>query len=162
MKRIKLNGKHSKLLCVVSDKDYDLVKNYSWHGAQANKSEIIYAQAYIVGNKNVKMHRLILGLTDSKIQADHKDNNGLNNQRSNLRICNHQQNCLNRKRYTNGKFKYRGVYKVRNKWRAQIRFGTKLFHLGYFDNEVDAALSYDEKVDELFGEYANLNFGRQE
>lgn len=45
-----------------------------------------------VGNRTVMMHRFILGLTDPLIEADHRDNDGLNNRRMNLRECSHVDN----------------------------------------------------------------------
>lgn len=38
------------------------------------------------------MHRWIMGVTDPEIEVDHRDNDGLNNQRYNLRPCTHLQN----------------------------------------------------------------------
>lgn len=43
-------------------------------------------------SRTVIMHRMILGLTDPDIEADHRDNDGLNNQRENLRPCSHREN----------------------------------------------------------------------
>ena len=61
---------------------------------------------------------------------------------------------------------YRGVCwdKQRNKWRATIRKPSFVdpkrlkITIGMFDNEVDAAKSYDTKAKELYGALAKLNF----
>lgn len=56
--------------------------------------------------------------------------------------------------------KYKGVswFKPTQKWRVEIRYQRKSLHLGYFDDEVTAALMYDAKAFELRGEKARLNF----
>ena len=45
----------------------------------------------------------------------------------------------------------------RNKWVAQIKKHQKLYFLGYFDDERDAARAYDDKAVDIFGEFARLN-----
>lgn len=103
------------------------------------------------------MHRQILGLTDPKIFTDHKDHNGLNNQRSNLRIATHGQNMANKS--PSGKSKYMGVSWNKNdkKWRSQIRKNRVTIYLGSYINEIDAAIAYNNKAVEVHGEFANLN-----
>ena len=56
--------------------------------------------------------------------------------------------------------KYKGVslYLATNKWKVQITYQGKSIHLGYFDDEVTAALVYDAKAFELRGNKARLNF----
>lgn len=112
------------------------------------------------------MHRLILGLTDPKIEADHIDHDGLNNQRSNLRATTKRQNRYNSRKDSNSLSKYRGLRLTSRKWRgknyrywqARIMKDGISYHLGLFKNEEEAARAYDVKAKELFGEYANLNF----
>jgi len=96
------------------------------------------------------MHRDILGMdiADPK-QVDHRDNNGLNNQKKNLRICTKSINLRNRKPY--GKTsKHKGVYwnKKAKKWYSQITLpdGHKKY-LGSFLCEKEAA--------EIYRKYAN-------
>ena len=91
---------------------------------------------------------------------DHRDMNGLNNQRSNLRFCTLSQNAMNRRKRENTSSIYKGVYfnnQRGKKWKAQIRINGKQIHLGLFDFEVDAARAYNMKAIELFCEFANLN-----
>ena len=58
-----------------------------------------------------------------------------------------------------GSSKYKGVswYSSRNKWYSYIHFNYEKIHIGYFENEKEAALAYNKKAKELFGEYAYLN-----
>ncbi len=44
---------------------------------------------------------------------------------------------------------------VNGEW---IQCSGKYVYLGLFDNEMEAALAYDRKAEELFGEFAYLNF----
>jgi hypothetical protein len=52
---------------------------------------------------------------------------------------------------------YTGVswHKATNKWRAVIRHNKKVYELGIFDNEINAALAYNKKAQELYKEEAN-------
>lgn len=105
------------------------------------------------------MHRIILGITDSKIIIDHIDHNGLNNQRHNLRICTYSQNACNRNPYRNTSSKYKGVtfYKKTGKWRSVIRYNKKTYSIGSFDTEIEAAIAYNKKAIVMFGNFAGLN-----
>lgn len=55
--------------------------------------------------------------------------------------------------------KYRGIswYKKRNKWRALIMVNKKSHLIGYFDNEIDAAIVYNEYAYLHLGDKAKLN-----
>ena len=55
------------------------------------------------------MHRWVLGITDPKIIVDHIDHNGLNNQKSNLRIVSSGINKKNQTTICNNKFHFNGV-----------------------------------------------------
>jgi len=111
-------------------------------------------------NYPIPMHRLILN-TPKGMLTDHKDGDGLNNQKSNLRVCNHSQNNSNRKVRV-GKCGYMGV-KLENRWRnpyyyAWIRGDGRQIYLGIFKTPEDAARAYDEAAKKYHGEFANLNF----
>lgn len=94
---------------------------------------------------------------------DHKDRNGLNNQKYNLRICSRGDNASNVSPKKNKLSKYLGVTwdKKRNKWLSQLSKGSKKnrrnLHYKLFDNEIDAAKSYNEAAIKYHGEFANLN-----
>lgn len=156
MKEIKLTqGK----VALVDDEDYEFLNQWKWYAKK--DSHIFYAQSHIgtkrKEQKSITMHRLIMNVS-AGIQIDHKDGNGLNNQKSNLRICTHQQNQMNRKSYI-GRSKYKGVSICKNgRISATIKVNGKNKHLGVFESEIEAAMFYDEAAKKYYGEYANLNF----
>lgn len=78
---------------------------------------------------------------------------------NNIRFVTIQQNNFNLRKRKNCTSKYKGVsfYKNKNKWRCRIFKGGKNYYLGLFDSEEEAALVYNNKAIELFGEYAHLN-----
>jgi hypothetical protein len=150
MKEIKLTqGKFAQ----VDDEDFEWINQWKWYAQKSNK--YIYAARYSKG-KYYYMHRVIMN-PDLLHEVDHKDRNGLNNQKNNLRICSHQQNAMNSKS-REGSSKYIGVCYKDKYITAQIVINNKTIHLGYFKTEEDAAFARDLKAKELFGEFANLNF----
>lgn len=60
----------------------------------------------------------------------------------------------------NKKSKYKGVswYKKYNKWATTVWHNNKKYHVGYFDDEIEAAKAYNQKAIELKGKRAKLNF----
>ena len=103
------------------------------------------------------MHKLITGWP----RTDHKNHNGLDNRRENLRPATHTQNQQNtRPRVIVGTSRYKGVCwsKRERKWRAVIKFAGVQRHLGYFADEEDAARAYDAAARKYHGEFACLNF----
>lgn len=104
------------------------------------------------------MHREILGITDSR-DTDHRDNNGLNNQRYNIRPATRVENRRNQpKRGGNSRFKGVCWHKRDHRWRSQITVNGRVQHLGYFTDDVMAALAYDDAARQHFGEFALTNF----
>ena len=157
MRLIQLNkrfGNNRPLTFIkVSDDDYDELNKYSW--SKRVSCSKVYAVSFING-KHVYMHRFILGLTDKNIYVDHKDHDGLNNQRENLRISNSSTNQKNKRPY--GSSKYLGVNWHITKWRAAINNNGKQIYIGVYDNEIEAAKAYDKFAKKYHGEFANLNF----
>lgn len=147
-------------VALVDDSDYEYLNQFNWHALKHR--DTFYAARWIGGRKNKKyfyMHRVILGLTDSKIEGEHADNNGLNCQRYNLRIATRSQNAANIPSRKNSSSKYLGVYWAtsRKKWVAAITKNYKSKYLGQFDNEIEAAQKYNEWAKIIHGEFANLN-----
>lgn len=152
-------------VALVDAADYDLVSQYRWH-AFKNASGEWYARSTSLARKEGKslwMHRLILNCPPDK-KVDHKDHDGLNNRRYNLRPATNAQNIYNMRIKRNNTSGYKGVVihsahgRRTGKWRAVIKHNNKTICLGEYRDPKDAALAYDAKAKELFGEFAFLNF----
>ena len=89
---------------------------------------------------------------------DHINRDTFDNRKCNLRPCTLSQNMANKQRYKNAKHKYKGAYPKSGKWQAELRYEGKLYSLGRFNTEEEAAHAYDTKAKELFGAFATLNF----
>lgn len=152
MKRIKLTrGKYA----LVDDEDFKNLSQFNWC-----ISFYGYAVRRFAGSKSkiVWMHREIMN-PPKEMEIDHKDNNPLNNQKSNLRIATHSENSKNHKLSKNNKVGYKGIHwrEDAKKWRTQIIFNYKKIHLGYFKDKKEAALIYNQAAKKYFGQFAKLN-----
>lgn len=141
---------------LVDDEDCTVLAKYRWHAVRRRDGS--YVAATRIGSAYVFMHRLIMK-TSSELIVDHKDHNGLNNQKYNLRNCNYSQNAANTDTKYFGKSVYKGVYlHTQNiNWVAQIRAKGKRLHIGSFSCEKEAALAYNIAAVKYFGEFAKLN-----
>ena len=147
---------------LVDPEDYARLSQLKWwrHG---NKNRA-YARrrVYINGKEDHRtfMHREILPPSEG-LEIDHINGNGLDNRKCNLRLCTRMQNQYNRNKQNKGNpsSKYKGVAfsKRSDKWVAYIRVKGLRIHLGYFENETDAAIAYNKAAIEYFKEYANIN-----
>lgn len=149
-------NKHPGLFYATIDlEDYDKVKDYKWNLLKTKYINKYYA---ITSGGKVYMHKLILGQDNCVI--DHKDNDGLNNRKNNLRSATYQKNQFNRSKSKNKTSIYKGVSFVTrlNKWVASITYNYKGVFLGNYDTEIAAAQAYDSKARELFGDFAKTNF----
>jgi hypothetical protein len=136
-------------VALVDDEDYKWLNKYKWC-AHKNK-RYWYAKR---NSGRIFMHREIMK-TPIDLMVDHKDTNGLNNQRYNLRNCTNRQNLQNGR--SNSTNKGTTFDKVNNKFLAQIRVGGRQIKLGRFITEKEAALAYNNAAIILHGEFANLN-----
>jgi hypothetical protein len=147
---------------IVDDEDYEILISHNWRPVINKRVTTIYATTNIEGIK-IDMHRFVMKMHGHDIEhklIDHEDHNGLNNQRENLRVCNHSQNAQNSKKPITGKTSiYKGVcyHKGIQKYTARIKLNSKHTNIGVFDNEIDAALAYNQKAIEMFGKFAKLN-----
>lgn len=144
---------------LIDKKDFDLIKNTKWCVDHPTRRQC-YAVATI-NCRNVRLHRVILGIVDHKdLHVDHINGNGLDNRRKNLRICNQSQNNMNQrvqKRKKSSRFKGVTWDKNRSKWMAKIKMNGRHFNLGRFSVEEEAAMAYNKKAEVIFGEFARLN-----
>lgn len=149
---------------LIDDEDYEfLLYMGSWCAVQKPSGTWYAFHTNKLTRKSEYMHRTIMERIYPNFQGevDHIDGNGLNNQRSNLRIATRSQNLANQ-RSRGGISKYKGVVWNRSaqKWQSQIRCQGILSYLGCFDYEIEAAKAYDRAAICQFGEFARLNFER--
>ena len=112
--------------------------------------------------KKFRVHRLVacafIENPHDLPYVDHIDGNKSNNLSVNLRWCTPSQNMMNRGKVegkTSSQFK--GVTKVRRKWRADIQVSGKRVYLGYFQTEHDAARAYNDAARMYHKDFAKLN-----
>ena len=141
---------------IIDFEDIEKVNKYNWFAMWSEKPQTYYARG-IINNKAILLHRFILDVTDPKIKVDHRDHNGLENRRFNIRECTNQQNSMNRCSNKNSSSKFKGVTKQIHKWKAQIKYNNKQIYLGLYNDEKIAAQAYNEIAHVLFGEFARLN-----
>lgn len=147
----------------VDDEDYEWLMQWKWHVA-IQKEYNLYAKRtskHINGKqKTIKMHREILKVPDH-LDIDHIDGNGLNNQKSNIRICNQSQNTLNSTKRQNAASKYLGVHRDKTR-QGKPRWIFRLKHDGVtikrmFLTEYEAAIARDRFIIEHNLEFPKLN-----
>ncbi len=164
MKRIYLSGKLGKgMYATVDDEDYEKLGQYRWHLDYGYACRAVYDNPTNKRkSRRIWMHRFIMG-TPPDLFTDHKNQNKLDNQKHNLRMCTASQNKANANKNLNNKSGYKGVYLMKDrlhttkKWRAQVTINKKVTWLGYYATPEGAALAYNTAALKHFGEFAYLN-----
>lgn len=142
---------------LVDDEDYERVSQHKWYAGKIRNT--YYAMHGIQkpdGHWTTEyMHNLITGYP----QTDHKNGNGLDNQKKNLRLASDADNQHNYRLPRNNTSGYKGVNwdKRDNKWRARITVNGKQRTIGRYDDIIEAARAYDEAARNHFGEFARTN-----
>jgi len=149
---------------VVSPEDSDL-EGFKWF-AQPRRNTVYAIRTIRLkedGSRSTQcLHRVILQRILGRSLArnefvDHRDGDGLNNHRENLRVATHTENMRNQRKSSANTSGYKGVcwHKHVRKWTVQISVNGKYVYLGYFDDIEDAAAAYRQAADKHHGEFAN-------
>lgn len=159
MKELKLSNSH--LFAIIDDEDFERCIGRTWF--YQSTSGYVYCTVYEklgyrrYKNKTVYLHNFISG----KSKQDHINRNKLDCRKENLRDASNSQNCINTEKRVNQftTSKYKGVaFHPRDKiWQACIMKEYKSIYIGSYKTEREAALAYNLKAKELFGEFAVLN-----
>lgn len=143
---------------LVDEEDYAYLNKLKWYAIKTKYSFYAKGNSWVNGKRiQISMHREIMKPSINLV-VDHIDGNGLNNVRSNLRICTRMENVRSR-HVILGKSKYHGVCIRKDRYHAKIRIGNGINKfIGSFKNEIEAAKAYDECAKKYHGEFAALNF----
>lgn len=146
---------------IVDPQDASRVFRYKWHARKSRTRGLVYAWAHITvaGRRtSIAMHRLIAGAAPGEM-VDHKNFDGLDNRRDNLRKADCTQSSRHRRMPRNNTTGYKGVVREPSgRFKAAIYHDGVRVHLGSYATKQDAARAYDRTAIHLFGEFACLNF----
>jgi hypothetical protein len=142
MKKIPLTGGR---FAIVDDVDYENLSQFKWHIDRNQTTCYAHRTPWVHGqnrSQTIRMHRQIMGFPSGLV--DHRNGNGLDNRRTNLRVATKSENHANsRKLDPRNKSGYRGVFRIRTgRWMAQIRAHGKPKYLGLFDTAEQANDAY--------------------
>lgn len=136
---------------LVDDEDFDRVNQHSWWRLK-KPSGLVYAQTEITTNgrrRSVRLARFVMRIRSRKKEVDHRNGDGLDNRKENLRVLVLGKNrfgfCRKRKGATS---RYRGVSwnRAHKKWWAAVEKHGRYHFLGLHDDEKQAALAYNKKA----------------
>ena len=144
---------------VIDAADIEAVQHVSWY-ASVYPDGSVYAcsRPKRDGEKiTLRMHRVIMG-DPWGLEVDHRDGNGLNNCKYNLRAATSSQNKCNRRISTLSKIGLKGVGldKRDGRFYARIKKAGKQVSLGRFATAEAAHEAYAAAVAEYHGEFARV------
>lgn len=150
------------MFVLVDEDDLPKIQPWKWQAYRHPQRKNWYAIRSITlgGGRRSKvfMHRQIMG---ECIAVDHRDGNGLNNTRANLRIASVGENNRNIGKPRHGvtsRFKGVSWHPKARKFQANVRYNYRNIYLGLFVDEVDAAWAYDREARARFGSFSRTNF----
>lgn len=137
------------LFAEVDESDFPALSHQSWHATQRRDGKGFYAK----NSEGKRMHRVLMGVEDHLV-VDHRDGDGLNNRRANLRVGTQSQNCVNR--LTTPGSNLRGARPKKGSWQGYIKYQGRQRSLGYFKTEKEAHAAYLAAAARLHGDWMPL------
>ncbi|MCZ2077923.1 MAG: HNH endonuclease [Bryobacterales bacterium] len=149
-------------VALVDPADADLLHR-RWRADKPNaRHRTCYANykrtGIVIYMHRVVMERIVGRPLEAHERVDHRNGNGLDNRRSNLRLATTSENNRNVRRNRRNTSGYKGVsfFKETHKWRAQIRVNRKMLHLGLFDTPELAYEAYCQASRKYHGDFGNV------
>lgn len=140
-------------VAIVDAADYELLAAFKWF-AERQKHTYYASRNYVRSDGKRRVLRMHCAILTAPL-VDHRNGDGLDNRRSNLRSADRRGNGANASLSSRNKSGFKGVswHKETGKWRADL--GGK--SLGLYDDPKEAARAYDVAAKEQFGEFARAN-----
>ena len=153
---------HNGMRALVDTEDFDELNRYNWTARPTRlKGRVVwYADRKLRGqSRTISMHIQVMGTFSTGKHVDHRNGNGLDNRRSNLRVTTRSRNGANRAKQPGTSSRYKGVswHEYQGKWRAELRSLGKRLLCSYHGSEEEAALAYNAAALRAFGEFAKVN-----
>jgi hypothetical protein len=157
MKTVPVGKSHSAML---DDSDFPLVLRYKWNLLRGANGRLYAYRWWLEGRKRryEYLHHLLMGHN----RIDHRNRNGLDCQRANMRVASRSQNAANSKLPANNTTGFKGVkwctetYRLKP-WQAQITVDGEFKSLGYYATPEEAAAAYVQAAKKYFGEFARFH-----
>jgi hypothetical protein len=133
---------------LIDEDDYERVSQFKWRATVRNT--VVYAGRGWREDgrqRHEYLHRFIV-VAKPGDEVDHRDGNGLNCTKLNLRSVTHAQNAMNRGRFSKGI----SFHKRMKKWQAYITLDGRHVHLGVFETEDEAKAVREAAVERHFGD----------
>lgn len=124
------------------EEDADMVNGRKWYVFNPAPNSF-----YVQDCKGRSLHRILMNAPRGMC-VDHINGNGLDNRRSNLRLCTKRQNNLNSRLRSDNSSGFRGVsfYPRDKTWRARVFSGNKVVYQESFKSKEECAIAYDRAV----------------
>jgi hypothetical protein len=144
-------------VALIDAEDLERVLQYVWHAVDRGTNT--YAASMALKRDGYYMHRLIAGANRGQ-HVDHRNGDGLDNRKANLRLCTNAENRRNM-RICRGVSAFKGVAFDKRQpgrpWAAYIWFENRKKNLGCYASETEAARAYNAAALQFHGEFASLN-----
>ena len=148
---------------LIDSEDLPAVSRYTWFRGKRGYPIAHTSRRSANPHKTFPLHRFLMNPQEG-YDVDHISGDKMDNRRSNLRICTHQENMFNQALRSNNTTGFYGVSKNKKtgNFEAYLHIDGKKKYLGTFMSAAKAAEKRDEAAKHYFGEYARLNRNHSE